>query len=94
MRSLRLCRKYWGLKGTGSSTNHSPPAALEGTSPGFQQPIEDMIDVGELGFCLGAQPFVSKGDGRSISKAAHAGGQSVVVDQMLGLLHGFSLAAP
>jgi hypothetical protein len=53
-----------------------------------------MIDVGELGFCLGAQPFVSKGDGRSIPKAAHAGGQSVVVDQMLGLLHGFSLAAP
>jgi hypothetical protein len=44
-----------------------------------------MIDVGELGFCLGAQPFVSKGDGRSIPKAAHAGGQSVVVDQMLGL---------
>jgi hypothetical protein len=53
-----------------------------------------MIDVGELGFCLGAQPFVSKGDGRSITKAAHAGGQFVVVDRLRGLLHGFSSALP
>jgi hypothetical protein len=36
----------------GSPTSSS----VRWASPGFQQPIEDMVDVGELGFRLGGYP--------------------------------------
>jgi hypothetical protein len=64
-------------------------------SPGLQQPIKDMIDVGELGFRLQGYTAVRiKGDVWSIPKAAHAGGEFVVFNQMRGLLHGFSSVPP